>query len=679
MRVSFFLRLAWTGIKKNSKLYVPYILSSIGMVMMFYILSSLGASPMVAQIKGGGSLSMVLTLGQYVIGFFSLLFLFYTNSFLVRRRYKEFGLYNILGMDKKSIRKIVFFETVIIALISIGTGIALGVLFSKLAELGLLNIVKAEIDYNFTVGKKPILITACGFLVIFLLILFKSLIQVGKMKPLELMRSEKTGEKPIRANWVFALIGLVILAAAYAIAVSIKTPVTAIMVFFIAVIMVIIATYMLFMSGSVALCKLLQKNRKYYYRKDHFVSVSSMAFRMKRNGAGLASICILATMVLVMISSSSSLYFGMTDSIKARFPIENEILLSMNGLDHDENEINQVRKAYEDAFDELGVHPDKVAEYIYAETYFYETSNSLEYDPTLYSDTAINYDDLRVFYFMSAEDYNKSVGSNIKLEKGQAMIYPLRCTFDKSVIEYADVRLEVAGTLDAPGEIPDAKVSLFPAIFVVVNDFSELEPNGEIKIDENYLFRFSYYYGYEMPGTEHDAESMSMLRKNLSILDFLADYGYGLSSSCYELERDDFVATYGGLFFIGIILSIAFIFAAAMIIYYKQISEGFEDQARFGIMKKVGMTNEDIKKSVNSQVVTVFFAPLLFAGLHLAFAFPLVWKLLQLFNLYNLKHVILVTLIAYAIFSLCYVLIYKLTARAYYNIVSTSSNDRKVY
>ena len=319
MKTLFFPRLAINGIKNNKKLYFPYILSCIGMVMMFYIIHSLSYSPLLREVRGGSSIEAVLTLGKFVIAVFGLLFLFYTNSFLVKKRYKEFGLYNILGMDKHSISRIILCESVTVSLVGLVCGIGLGIAFSKLAELGLLNAIQKEIDYRFTVTSEAVLFTVLIFGIIFLLLTVKSLIQVRHLKPLQLLKSENAGEKPLKANWVFALLGVILLGTAYYIAVSIKTPLSALTIFFIAVIMVIIATYLLFMSGSVALCKILQKNKKYYYKKQHFISVSSMAYRMKRNGAGLASICILSTMVLVMLSSTTSLYFGKNDSLKARF------------------------------------------------------------------------------------------------------------------------------------------------------------------------------------------------------------------------------------------------------------------------------------------------------------------------------------------------------------------------
>ena len=681
MKSGFFPKLAWTGIKKNRKLYIPYILSCIGMVMMFYIIQSLSYSELLTQMKGGGNLETMLGLGKFVIAAFALIFLFYTNSFLVRRRYREFGLYNILGMDKRSISRIIVWESLIIAVISLVTGLVLGFALSKLAELGLANVVRADINYSFTISGEAFAFTAEMFGAIFLLLLAKSLIQVRFSRPLELLRSENAGEKPPRANWVFAVLGLLLLGGAYYISVSIKSPLSAIFLFFVAVIMVIVATYLLFMAGSVALCKLLQKNKNYYYKKSHFVSVSSMVYRMKRNGAGLASICILSTMVLVMLTSSSSLYFGANDSISSRFPTENEISLDVESIDNlAEEKISIVREGYEKVFAEHNAKPENLTEYRYC------VITGLMTDRKVDPDSAINinlefggFDNLRQLYFVSAEDYNKIMGTDISLGENEAMLYTLRADYDRDTIEFSGLTLNIVGTLDGFINISDANTIVLPSLMLVIPDYETLRPL-ESMLDYNGqpMLETKWNYGYDLSVDDEEAiEIYNEQTGSLGNVDFInADgTGYSYSGGCKAAEKADFFTTVGGLFFVGIILSIVFIFAAVMIIYYKQITEGYEDQARFEIMQKVGMTKADIKKSINSQVLTVFFAPLVFAGLHLGFAFPLVWKLLQMFNLHNLSLVIWVNIGAFIIFGIFYAIIYKVTAGAYYSIVSGADSE----
>lgn len=678
MKGSFYPRLAWSGIRKNRKLYLPYIFSCIGMVMMYYILHSLSYAPALSITKGGTNIQQILSLGKFVIAVFALLFLFYTNSFLVRRRYKEFGLYNILGMDKRKISRIVLWESLTVAVIALTVGIAAGIALSKLAELGLVNAVHGEVDYRFTLNGDSIAWTAGIFAVIFVLLALRSLWQIRRCKPLELLHSENAGEKPPKANWLLAVAGVLILGAAYAIAVTIKSPLAALLWFFVAVIMVIVATYLLFISGSVTLCKLLQKNKKYYYKKQHFVSVSSMAYRMKRNGAGLASICILSTMVLVMISSTTSLYFGSGDSIQARYPYDAEFAVDMNTIDHmSDDAVGQVRAAYEKLFSEQSFTPKRVGEYRYASITGILKKDTLDY--ASWEEAGMtSYEQMCSVYFVNLSDYNRMMHTDECLAPGEAMLYPLHCSYDQPTLKIGDVRLNIVKKPDGFPDISEVKALAMPMLLVVIPDYATLKPldgQRDAVSGEPYL-TCEYYYGYDA-ATEEESVRMYELQTALikSIPIISTETGYQYSSGCLALEKDDFYATFGGLFFLGIMLSVTFVFAASMIIYYKQVSEGYEDRARFTIMKNVGMTKQDIKKSINSQVLTVFFAPLLMAGLHLAFAFPLIWKLLQLFNLRNLSFVIWVTAGSFVMFGVFYALVYKATARAYYAIVSAPDAD----
>ena len=322
MKLGFYPKLAWTGMRSNRKLYLPYLITCISMVAMLYIVGYLSGAQAVRHLPGGQFIQESLGLGVWIIALFAGLFLLYSSSFLMRRRKKEFGLYNILGMGKGHLGMVVFWETVMTAVVSIFTGLFAGMTLSKLAELCIVNIVGGEVDYSLTVSVSSIVIASVVFAVIFQVIMVKSLWQIGRTNAINLIKSENVGEKLPRMYWFWGILGAVILAAAYYLALSIEDPLSALFIFFGAVGMVIVATYLLFMSGSVLLCKLLQKNKRYYYKPNHFVSVSSMAYRMTRNGAGLASICILLTMVLVMLSSTSCLFFGVEETLHIRYPRE---------------------------------------------------------------------------------------------------------------------------------------------------------------------------------------------------------------------------------------------------------------------------------------------------------------------------------------------------------------------
>ena len=674
MKRGFYPRLAWSGMRKNSKLYLPYTLACIGMTAMFYILMHLADSPALKLIPSSASVTATLSLGSFVMGVFSLLFLFYTNSFLVRRRFKEFGLYNVLGMNKGNISRVLAWEALINALISLAGGLFLGIALSKLAELGLVNIMGGDTDLDLRISVKALEFTVMFFCGIFLLIYLNSLIKIRRSSASELVKSENFGEKPPRANWLFGLAGIVILAAAYYIAVSIKTPLTALSLFFIAVIMVIVATYLIFIAGSVWICRLLQKNKRYYYKKNHFVSVSSMVYRMKRNGAGLASICILATMVLVMISSTTCLYFGAEDALRDRYPRDISISASYSGLDSmtDEN-ISALRGEISAAVG--GAETENILDYRCASLVGSLENGILDLsEASIYSTAMTTYDYVAEVYIVPLADYNAIAGTNESLGSDEAMIYAYRMDYtDKTFAVDELVSFRVKKVLDSfPIADGSAMASIAPTVFVIVPDFADTvaKLGGAVSSSGDEPASLSWNYAFDTPVSDEEETAMcERIGERLSECSESGGYLY-YSRESLAANRADFYGMYGGLFFLGIMLSIAFICAAVLIIYYKQISEGYEDRRRFEIMQNVGMTKKEIRSSINSQLLTVFFLPLIFAGLHLGFAFPFIHKLLMLFNLSNLPLLIGTTAISFGVFALLYAVVYRVTSNAYYNIVS---------
>ena len=660
--------------RKNSKLYLPYTLACIGMTAMFYILMHLADSPALKLIPSSASVTVTLSLGSFVMGVFSLLFLFYTNSFLVRRRFKEFGLYNVLGMNKGNISRVLAWEALINALISLAGGLFLGIALSKLAELGLVNIMGGDTDLDLRISVKALEFTVMFFCGIFLLIYLNSLIKIRRSSASELVKSENFGEKPPRANWLFGLAGIVILAAAYYIAVSIKTPLTALSLFFIAVIMVIVATYLIFIAGSVWICRLLQKNKRYYYKKNHFVSVSSMVYRMKRNGAGLASICILATMVLVMISSTTCLYFGAEDALRDRYPRDISISASYSGLDSmtDEN-ISALRGEISAAVG--GAETENILDYRCASLVGSLENGILDLsEASIYSTAMTTYDYVAEVYIVPLADYNAIAGTNESLGSDEAMIYAYRMDYtDKTFAVDELVSFRVKKVLDSfPIADGSAMASIAPTVFVIVPDFADTvaKLGGAVSSSGDEPASLSWNYAFDTPVSDEEEIAMcERIGERLSECSETGGYLY-YSRESLAANRADFYGMYGGLFFLGIMLSIAFICAAVLIIYYKQISEGYEDRRRFEIMQNVGMTKKEIRSSINSQLLTVFFLPLIFAGLHLGFAFPFIHKLLMLFNLSNLPLLIGTTAISFGVFALLYAVVFRVTSNAYYNIVS---------
>ncbi len=676
MKAGLYPKLALEGILKNKRTYFPYVLTCVGMVAMYYIIGFLRYSYAVANLPGSETVSLILSFGSWVIAFFSLILLFYTNSFLIRCRKKEFGLYNILGMGKASIGKILFFETLIVAVFSLLAGLGIGIALSKLAELGLLNIMHGSVNYAFTLSPKVLKMTALIFGVIFFLLFLSSIWQIRFTGAIALLRSRDMGEKPPKANWIFGVLGALILAVAYFLAVTIRDPLTALALFFAAVLMVIVATYLLFISGSVFFCRILQKNKKYYYKTNHFISVSSMVFRMKRNGAGLASVCILSTMVLVMLSSTSSLYFGSESVIHSRYPRDINMeshMVSTEALS-DEN----IHALYDEILSVVKKHnvtPKNFYHYRSVLIAGLIEGNRVETDVSKLNnfdtDTLSN---ICQFYFIPLSDYNRIMGTNETLADGEAMIYAFRRAYREDTLCFNDGQsFKIKKQLDKFIKDTDPE-ALTASITVIVPDLAKSVKELDTLADYNgdkmteAVWTFEFDTGVQ---PEQQVQLYKELRETLRTSEMYEKYHMtSLQCESLELERNSFYSLYGGLFYLGITLSIVFVFAAVLIIYYKQISEGYEDQARFDIMKKVGLTRREIKKSINSQLLTVFFLPLVFSACHLLFAFPIIRKLLTLFGLDNVGVFATATVVSFAIFALFYTAVYRITSNAYYHIVS---------
>ncbi len=676
MKRGFYAKLAFTGIRKNKRLYVPYILTCIGMVMMFYIVAFLSYSPVLTGIPGGDTLQMILSLGTGVVGVFALIFLFYTNSFLMRRRKKEFGLYNILGMGKGNLARVLLWESLMIAAVALGGGLLAGIALSKIAELGMVNLLQGEVGFSLTLEPEAILQALLLFGVIFLLILLNTLRQIHLSNPIALLHSENVGEKPPKANWILALMGAIILAAAYYLAVTIESPVETLLWFFVAVIMVIIATYMLFVAGSVVICKVLQKKKGYYYKTSHFVSVSSMVYRMKRNGAGLASICILCTMVLVMLSSTVCLYIGTEDSIRSRYPRNINLDVTVEDLnDMDSKKMDTIRTLSEKVVSENGQSTNNILDYQVAAFAGYMKNGIIETDSSHLVDFQLDYySDVWQVFLVPLSDYNRLMGEDETLNPDEVLIYTTKSTeYQYDTIAFGDREpLKVKKVVPTFADNGVDAMQVIPSLYIFISDFNAtVEPLLSITdLRDQQLIEMHWFYGFDLSG--NDAIQIAIqdqLEAAIGQTGLLTD-NFHINCEGAAKERSGFYGLYGGLFFLGILLGTVFLFAAVLIMYYKQISEGYEDQSRFAIMQKVGMTKREIKKSINSQILTVFFLPLITSGVHLAFAFPMIYKLLALFSLTNLELLILVTICCYLIFALFYVLVYRITSKAYYSIVS---------
>lgn len=656
-------KLAANNIKKNTKTYIPYIITCILTVAMYYIMESLSGNDGLKNIYGSEAVTTTLNLGSVITAIFAFIFLFYTNSFLTKNRKKEFGIFNILGMEKKHIAKVIAYENLYVVIISIGLGFLTGILLDKLMYLIIAKIVKAEIALGFYISKEAVLHTIILFGILFLLIFLNSLRMIHLSKPIELLKGGNVGEKEPKAKWFIALLGLGCLGAGYYISLTVENPVSALKLFFIAVILVIAGTYLLFTSSSIAFLKLLKKNKGFYYKTNHFISVSGMIYRMKQNAVGLANICILSTMVLVMVSSTASLIIGTEDLIMNRYPYEIAVYSDEGNSENNEKILNIVKEVTK-----------KENKNIKNEIKYSSLGFTAVFDDkdtfTLSNDYNLD-NNFKNLFFITAEDYSNFIGRNVKLADDEVIIYSNREKYNEKK-DYFKLFGKTYRIIDRTDEFVEngmISANITSTHGIVVKDISVIKELYEkqkevLKDDANGI---EFYYGIDIGGSKEGQKALYTNIKNE--INAQSKELSSCTTECREFKRSDIYALYGSLFFLGMFLGLLFTMATVLIIYYKQISEGYEDKKRFEIMQKVGMSNQEVKSSIHSQVLTVFFLPLITAGIHVAVAFPIIRKILLMLSLTNTKLYIICTMASFLVFALIYGFIYLLTAKVYYRIV----------
>ncbi len=666
MKGAFYLRLAMSGIRRSRTVYLPFLLAACGVATVFCMLASLSVSPALEGIGGGRTLRTVLSLGTYVAGFFAVLFLYYTNSFLLRRRKREFGLYNVLGMGKGNLGRILFWENLLTLAVTLLVGIAAGTALSKLSELGLARMLRSQVAVTPLPVFWAVKATVLLFSAVFVLLLAVGLAQVRLSNPIALMRSESAGEKPPHASPLLAVAGVLLLGAAYWIAVTIDDPIQALNMFFVAVLMVIAATYLLFLTGSVALCRLLQKNKRLYYRTDRFVFLSSMTFRMKRSGAGLASICILSTMVLVTLSASACLYFGVENNLRNSYPYQYTMHVEFYDAEKMTPEaIAPLERAVADTLDDMGVNVLREAK-----------CRSVRYPVPLTENLlapgeAADSDRFYMLRLMPLEDYNFCSGGQDVLASGEILLWS-----DGTTYPYDRITLGGASFAVCPASAPlsqkqSAMDNTVPTLYLALPSFADCLAAAQEGLNQDH----SHVWGSWECALDTDLSDGDQIRLSGAVFDAIwpqieEDDGMGMGYISRAEERSEFHGMYGGIFFLGLVLSAVFLTATVLIMYYKQTAEGLEDHGRFSIMRKVGMTREDIRSTVNAQMRTVFLLPMGAAVLHLAFAFPMLRRMLLAFDIDDLPLLLTTAGISVAAFLLIYGLFYRLTSNAYYRIVS---------
>lgn len=642
----FYQRLAVINIKKNSKTYLPFIITCICTIAMFYIMHALSINKGLEGASGSESLKSILYLGTIVIGIFSAIFLFYTNSFLIKRRKKEIGLYNVLGLEKRHIAKVLLFENIFTSVFSLAVGLVCGILLNKLMFLVLLRILKFKVSFGFYVSVPSIIKTLILFISIFLGALLSNLVQIRKLKPIELLKGTQHGEKEPKTKWIMTSIGVIALGSGYGIALKVQSPLSALNLFFFAVILVMIGTYALFTAGSIAVLKVLRKNKRFYYKTSNFISVSGMMYRMKQNAVGLANICILSTAVLVMLSTTVALYVGMEDIVKSKFP--RELVMSSS-------EITNIQAQKLDEILEVEAKNSKLG-IKNKFTYWDNSFPAIKKDGRFQLSKEKSYgSNIAALALIPVSDYNRLEGKNITLADDEAIIFSKVKNYDKNSITIENKTFKIKQVLDKPIlALENGTEDIVDTYVLFVND---IDAFGEVGHKE-------YSIGVDVEGTDKDVLSLSNKLNNEFMKNNIEVY---IESSA--AIKEGFFMVYGGLFFLGIFLGALFLMATVLIIYYKQISEGYDDKERFEIMQKVGMSKYEIKKTIRGQVLMVFFLPLVATVIHIAFAFPMITKLLAVLNLKNVSLFMISTLMTILVFAIIYAIVFSLTARAYYKIV----------
>lgn len=661
MNKMFYSKLAILNIKKNGKFYLPYILTCVGTIAMFYIMCAMSLNDGLKKMPGNNSLSLILALGCIVVGIFAVIFLFYTNSFLMKRRTKELGLYNILGMEKRHIAKVLFYETIYIGAIGLVFGLFFGILLDKLMTLLLCKIISFSVPLGFYISTTGIMATVILFgCIIFLTLLF-NLAKIHLAKPIELLNGRNVGEKEPKTKWFLTILGVICLVAGYYLAITVKSPLAAVFLFFVAVILVIIGTYCLFTAGSIAILKLLRKNKKYYYQTKHFTSVSGMIYRMKQNAVGLANICILSTMVLVTVSTTVCMYMGVEDSLDLRYP--EECILHMTKVTNEEQKV-----ALRVINDTLSDKAENIN--YYTSLGFASKKNGDTFDTASLSN-AYTTTNVAMLEFLTQDEYARISGQNVELSNNEALVFEAYgklgdsfTLFDKTYTIKEHIKsLQIDGSYSA---------LMIKHFFIVVNqkeadaiNIAQQSAFGK----EASTYSSTIMFDLNCADDEKSAIATTLSRTISDAIKKNPDNKCSIYIDNRQGNERDFYAVYGGFLFLGLFIGSLFFMATALIIYYKQISEGYDDKVRFEIMQKVGMSKDEVRGTIRSQVLKVFFLPIIVAAIHVAGAFNMITRLLALFSLRNVNLFLICTIITILIFAIIYAIVYVLTAKVYYKIV----------
>ena len=689
MKTGFFLKLARSNISKNRRFFLPRILSEAGLLCVFYIVFTLRTDERILQLRGGQYIEVFMSIGTAVMMLLSVILLFYINSFLMKQRKREFGVYNILGLEKRHICRVLFHETALSSLASVVLGLAMGTLFYKLCSLLICQLLNAEIILGFYfINARSLALSGAFFLVLDMVSYGVNCVTIARMKPVEMLSSANVGEREPKVKWALLVLGVLALGGGYYISLTAQNPLKALVLFFVAVILVIIGTYFLFVAGSIFVLKALKKNKRFYYNKKHMPAVSGLLYRMKQNAVGLASIAILATGVLVMISTTVSLYAGAEETVKRNFP--QDYYLSARYLQwSDEGQLlhsedmprETLLRAVEQGAEKNGLTIKEMdfQEYLTV-SYIYE--NDTLTCERVSGNAADNLKGLSVITYITEEMYRSLGGEALNLAKDEIAVCPMdirQSGFDRPTLTIGEDTYQIKTTIPLFPISSGMEAAATNSYGIVVEDESVLAhifdqqkaAYGEAASDYTRRIAASFAgrgaNGDVGEKLERDVEAY--LKEAAFPQQQEPGEGMTITGNTVWGARESVTAMCGALLFLGIILGLVCLFATVLIVYYKQISEGYEDRARFQIMQKVGMSRREVKSTINSQVLLVFFLPLVVAGMHLAFAFPILEKVLHILLLSSTSLFVACSLVTFGVFAAVYTLIYTATARTYYKIV----------
>ena len=669
MRNGLYPRLAAQNLRQNRRFFLPYLLALVGLSAAFYVMAALVFDPGAGQLRGAEYVQVMMGLGMGVAGLFSTVLLLYSNSFLMKQRKRELGLYNILGMGKGNLALLQCWESLFTALVGIPGGLLCGVLLHALATAGLTRLLRFPIPFSPGPSLPAMALTAAVFGALLALALLLNLGRVGLANPIQLLRGGQVGERPPKTRWLAALVGAACLGGGYALAVSITDPMSAIAFYFLAVLLVIVGTYCLFLAGSIAVLKLLRKNKRFYYQTGHFIGVSGMLYRMKRNAVGLANICILSTMVMVMVSGTLSLYLGTQDIVNRQAPSDLTVLVRYDPDEAEPFDPAAMLRFQEGFIQDQGY---SVSEDLIYSSFTFTVGRLPDSSYTTENDLVTLGTAITTIQVLTQDAYAAATGVSLGLEAGEV-------AFDgeEDVLTIHWGALEGAGSFGRSDltvaqhleESLSADAAVSDTSTLVVADTAalmELYENQKEAYGEDSSW-MEWQASFSVDATDEELRAVQQAY-NQYVRDDAVFAGTGKWWSCGWTLRCDVEADaygLGGFLFLGFI----FLMATVLIIYYKQISEGYEDKARFEIMQKVGLSREEVRASIRSQVLMVFFLPIAVAAIHILFDFNMVEKLLTLFQVYNTTLTALCTLGTVLVFFLVYGAVYLLTARTYYKIV----------